>query len=74
MVLDLQLPDGSGLRVFDEVRGAEQENAVIFITAHGTAGTAIEAMKNGAFDYLVKPVDYDALSDLLARTLPRCSS
>jgi nitrogen regulation protein NR(I) len=67
VVLDLQLPDGSGLRVFDEIRKANEKTPVIFITAHGTAETAIEAMKNGAFDYLVKPVDYDGLSELLKR-------
>ncbi|CAN5322869.1 sigma-54 dependent transcriptional regulator [soil metagenome] len=67
VVLDLQLPDGSGLAVFDEVRANTKKTPVIFITAHGTATTAIEAMKNGAFDYVVKPVDYDALSELLDR-------
>jgi two-component system nitrogen regulation response regulator GlnG len=67
VVLDLQLPDGSGLQVFDEVRKLNKKTPVIFITAHGTAETAIEAMKNGAFDYLVKPVDYDGLSALLQR-------
>src|SRR5262249_47540987 len=40
---------------------------VIFITAHGTTETAIEAMKHGAFDYLVKPVDLDRLTQLLDR-------
>jgi two-component system nitrogen regulation response regulator GlnG len=40
---------------------------VIFITAHGTTDAAIEAMKGGAFDYLVKPVDLDRLSQVLAR-------
>lgn len=67
VVLDLQLPDGSGLQVFDEVRKLNKKTPVIFITAHGTAETAIEAMKHGAFDYLVKPVDYDGLSELLKR-------
>jgi two-component system nitrogen regulation response regulator GlnG len=67
VVLDLQLPDGSGLQVFEEVRKVSKKTPVIFITAHGTAETAIEAMKHGAFDYLVKPVDYDGLSALLKR-------
>src|SRR5207245_32944 len=40
---------------------------IIFITAHGTTDTAIEAMKGGAFDYLVKPVDLERLSQLLKR-------
>jgi two-component system nitrogen regulation response regulator GlnG len=67
VVLDLQLPDRSGLDVFHEVHAADPRLPVIFITAHGTTETAIEAMKAGAFDYLVKPVDLERLSQLLDR-------
>jgi len=67
VLLDLKLPDGSGLQVFEELRRASVKRPVIFITAHGTTRTAIEAMKNGAFDYLVKPLDFEKLSDLLSR-------
>ncbi len=67
IVLDLQLPDVSGLDVFRELRELDARRPVIFITAHGTTETAIEAMKNGAFDYLVKPVDLDRLSQILER-------
>lgn len=67
VVLDLQLPDCSGLEVFREIQACDLKRPVIFITAHGTTDTAIEAMKNGAFDYLVKPVDLDHLSEILTR-------
>src|SRR5688572_19836317 len=67
VVLDLQLPDGSGLDVFKQLRKQDEKRPVIFITAHGTTETAIEAMKHGAFDYLVKPVDLDQVTQLLAR-------
>jgi two-component system nitrogen regulation response regulator GlnG len=67
IVLDLQLPDRSGLEVFDEIRARDPKRPVIFITAHGTTETAIDAMKGGAFDYLVKPVDLDRLSLILER-------
>jgi two-component system nitrogen regulation response regulator GlnG len=67
VVLDLQLPDGSGLEAFEQIRAVSARLPVIFITAHGTTQAAIEAMKRGAFDYLVKPVDFDQLSNLLAR-------
>jgi two-component system nitrogen regulation response regulator GlnG len=67
VVLDLQLPDRSGLEVFQDLKGLDPKRPVIFITAHGTTETAIEAMKGGAFDYLVKPVDLDRLSQLLER-------
>jgi two-component system nitrogen regulation response regulator GlnG len=67
IVLDLQLPDRSGLEVFEELRAEAPKLPVIFITAHGTTQTAIEAMKGGAFDYLVKPVDLERLSQVLQR-------
>jgi two-component system nitrogen regulation response regulator GlnG len=67
VVLDLQLPDRSGLQVFPEVQALDPKRPVIFITAHGTTETAIEAMKQGAFDYLVKPVDLDRLSQVVER-------
>ncbi len=67
IVLDLQLPDRTGLDLFREIHAAEPKRPVIFITAHGTAETAIEAMKAGAFDYLVKPVDFERLTQVLGR-------
>jgi two-component system nitrogen regulation response regulator GlnG len=67
VVLDLQLPDRSGLEVFREIHQQSPKRPVIFITAHGTTDSAIEAMKGGAFDYLVKPVDLDRLSQVLNR-------
>ena len=67
IVLDLQLPDRSGLDVFHEIHARDPKRPVIFVTAHGTTETAIDAMKSGAFDYLVKPVDLDRLSTILVR-------
>ncbi len=67
VVLDLQLPDRSGLDVFADIQALDPRRPVIFITAHGTTETALEAMKHGAFDYLVKPVDLEKLTQLLSR-------
>ncbi len=67
VVLDIQLPDRSGLDLFREIHAAAPRRPVVFITAHGTADTAIDAMKGGAFDYLVKPVDLERLSLVLQR-------
>jgi two-component system nitrogen regulation response regulator GlnG len=67
VVLDLQLPDGSGMDLFESVRAADPKRPVVFITAHGTTDTAIEAMKRGAFDYLSKPLDLDQIAALLGR-------
>jgi two-component system, NtrC family, nitrogen regulation response regulator GlnG len=67
VVLDLQLPDQSGLELFARLHALDPQRPVIFITAHGTTDTAIEAMKRGAFDYLVKPVDVDRISSVVGR-------
>ena len=67
VVLDLQLPDGSGLDLFRQIHALAPKRPVVFITAHGTTQTAIEAMKGGAFDYLVKPLDLDRLTQVLER-------
>jgi two-component system nitrogen regulation response regulator GlnG len=67
VVLDLQLPDGSGLDLFEEIRTRSSQVPVVFITAHGTTQTALAAMKHGAFDYLIKPVDLTRLSAILRR-------
>jgi two-component system nitrogen regulation response regulator GlnG len=69
VVLDLQLPDRSGLDLFQELHAQDPRRPVIFITAHGTTDTAIEAMKGGAFDYQVKPIDLDRFSQVLHRAL-----
>src|SRR5260370_1235366 len=67
VVLDIQLPDRSGLEVFRDIHALDPRRPVIFITAHGTADTAIEAMKGGAFDYLVKPLDVERLGPIIER-------
>lgn len=67
VLLDLQLPDMSGLEVFQKIKAHDAKRPVVFITAHGTAETAIEAMKQGAFDYLVKPLELERLTQLLKR-------
>jgi nitrogen regulation protein NR(I) len=69
VVLDLQLPDRSGLVVFKQLMSDSPNRPVVFITAHGTAQTAIDAMKGGAFDYLIKPVDLERMSQVIQRAI-----
>ncbi|MDF2692944.1 MAG: glnG 5 [Labilithrix sp.] len=57
VLLDLRLPDRSGLEVYEDIRGFDARLPVIFITMAKSADTAIEAMKRGAFDYVYKPID-----------------
>jgi two-component system, NtrC family, response regulator AtoC len=57
ILLDLRLPDQSGMEVYDGIREIDARIPVIFVTNAKSADTAIEAMKQGAFDYLFKPLD-----------------
>lgn len=61
ILLDVRLPDTSGLDLFDQVKGIAPDLPVIFITAHATVDLAVEATKRGAFDFIAKG------SDLLKR-------
>src|SRR4051812_29103193 len=69
VVLDVRLPDLSGLEAFDQMRGIDPRLPVIVITAHAATETAIEAMKRGAFEYLLKPVDLQQLRGVVAKAL-----
>jgi two-component system nitrogen regulation response regulator GlnG len=57
ILLDLLLPDQSGLEVYQQIRANDARIPVIFVTMAKTADAAIEAMKQGAYDYLFKPLD-----------------
>src|SRR5262245_60340050 len=67
ILLDIKLGDRDGLQVFDELREIDPKSLVIFITGHGTTDTAIEAMKRGAHDYLVKPLDSMQLQQVVGQ-------
>ncbi|GIU51449.1 sigma-54-dependent Fis family transcriptional regulator [Shewanella sairae] len=55
LVLDIQLPDMSGMDILETVQQSYPDITVIMITAHGTIDIAVDAMRSGAFDFLVKP-------------------
>src|SRR5579884_1701292 len=67
VILDLRLGDSTGLETFERIRRQDERLPVILITGHGTTELAIEAIKRGAFDYLLKPLELPALRDLVAR-------
>jgi two-component system nitrogen regulation response regulator GlnG len=68
-ILDIRLPDMSGLDAFDRIREIDPRLPVILITAYATTDTAIEAMKRGAYEYLVKPVDVRQLNDVVTKAV-----
>jgi DNA-binding NtrC family response regulator len=64
---DLKLPGNSGIDVLREARRVEPTLPVILVTAYGSVEEAVTAMKEGAFDFIQKPVDLDHLKLLLER-------
>jgi two-component system nitrogen regulation response regulator GlnG len=69
ILLDVHLPDLSGLEAYQLIRRIDGRIPVIFITWAATADTAIEAMKEGAYDYLFKPLDLARLRTVVLQAL-----
>lgn len=69
VLLDVRLPDLSGLDAFQRMHEIDPRIPVIIMTAFGKTATAIEAMQRGAFDYFVKPVDFTVLREAIDRAL-----
>src|SRR3954466_10029994 len=69
IILDMRLPDMSGLDLIPELRKRAGEAPVLMITAHHDMSTTILAMKAGAFDYIHKPIDIEAFDVALDRAL-----
>ena len=67
-LLDLQLPDGHGLALLDGL-DVDNDTAVVILSGHGTVGTAVEALKRGAVDFVEKPVRLAQLDAILNRVL-----
>ena len=69
IILDIRLPDMSGLEAYGQIRAIDARIPVILVTAHAATETAIEAMKLGAFEYLLKPLDLHQLRDVVHRAV-----
>ena len=66
---DMKLPDGDGLGLVEWIQHHKAHTPVAVITAHGNVETAVRALKLGAFDFISKPIDVNALRKLIAATL-----
>jgi two-component system nitrogen regulation response regulator GlnG len=69
ILLDLRLPDQSGLDVLRQIRAIDARIPVVFVTVYRSADSAIEAMRHGAYDYLLKPLDLQRLERVIGETL-----
>lgn len=69
VILDLRLPDTSGLQILQEIKRMDSRAVVLIITAFGTTETAIEAIKQGAYDYILKPFDVPKIKEVINEAL-----
>jgi DNA-binding NtrC family response regulator len=71
VVTDMRMPDGTGMEVMRAARKASPETAVILLTAYGSVPDAVDAMRDGALDYLTKPIPFDRLQTAAAQVMSR---
>ncbi len=74
VITDVRMRDGDGFEVMKHVQEESPRTAVILLTAFGNVADAVSSMKNGACDYLTKPVPFDQLQSAVTRVLERMSS
>jgi DNA-binding NtrC family response regulator len=71
IVTDMRMPDGTGMEVMRAARKSSPDTAVILLTAHGSVPDAVTAMRDGALDYLTKPIPFDRLQSAAAQLVHR---
>ncbi|MBU0972351.1 MAG: response regulator [Proteobacteria bacterium] len=71
VILDIRMPGMDGLQVLKQIKTLYPLVEVILLTGHGSTETAVEGMKLGAFDYLMKPADFKDIQDKLEAALKR---
>ena len=71
VLADIKMPEMDGLELLELIKREKPELTVVMMTAYGTVDTAVEAMRNGAFDFVTKPFDHDALIIRLEKALER---
>lgn len=71
---DLQMPGMDGIALIREIKKRGIDSRILLMTAHGSVGTAVEAMRLGAFDYLEKPCDIDRLERLIDQAVRHFNS
>ncbi|MEW6193839.1 MAG: sigma-54 dependent transcriptional regulator [Bacteroidota bacterium] len=71
VLTDFQMPGWNGLETLQKIKSVNPEIEIIVITAYGTIESAVNLMKAGAFDYLIKPIDLDELENILNKIKER---
>jgi DNA-binding NtrC family response regulator len=70
-VIDYKMPELDGLQTLREIRRLYPDLPVLMMTAYGTVETAVASMKEGALDYLTKPIDLEELLLILQKVIER---
>jgi DNA-binding NtrC family response regulator len=73
LLVDMKMPGMSGLELLSKIKEIDKDTIVILITAFASVPTAIKALKDGAYDYVTKPVDPDELEHLVKKALEQKS-
>lgn len=71
VLCDVKLPDGNGVEMVSEIKAASPDTEVILLTAYGNIPDGVQAIKNGAFDYITKGDDNNKIIPLLARAVEK---
>lgn len=71
VITDMRMPDGSGIDVMRAARNSSTATAVILLTAYGSVPDAVNAMRDGALDYLTKPIPFDRLQAMVSQVMQR---
>ena len=69
VLTDLKMPGMTGIELLGHIRSLDPDVPVVVLTAHGTVQTAVEAMKQGAFDYILKPFDVQTIELIIRNAL-----
>lgn len=71
ILMDFNLPDATGIDVIRDIRKVNTESEILMLTAHASLDTALKAIRESVYDFLVKPVDFDVLKRVIAKAVEK---
>ncbi len=71
VILDLKLPDMDGMEVLESIKAIDSRAVVLIITGYGTIESSVAAVKKGAYDFIPKPINLEALELIISRALEK---
>lgn len=71
ILMDFNLPDSTGIEVIRDIRKVNTESEILMLTAHASLDTALKAIRESVYDFLVKPVDFDVLKRAIGKAVEK---